>query len=262
MLTAVAATLWRLSPVLLLLALLLLGEWRWPWRKAQPRRWLANLALGGLSSLVIGLLPLASMTAAAHWAAAHQFGLLRLLPLPNWLAIALSLLLLDLAIYIQHRALHTQPWLWRLHRVHHTDPMLDFSSGLRFHPLEALASALYKSAVVALLGAPPAVAAAFALLLLAASLFNHANVRLPEGFERALRPWLVTPPLHRIHHSAVPGEVQRNYGTLLSVWDRLFGSALAVSAAGNAMVMGLPDQPEQTNFTKMLADPLQAPRVQ
>lgn len=250
--------LWRLAPAIAVLALLLAAEWRWPWRAPQPRRWLGNLALGGLASLLLAFLPLASMAVAAQWAAVHHFGLMNQLALPPWLAGTLAFVALDLAIYLQHRTLHTVPLLWRLHRVHHLDPMLDVSSGLRFHPFEAVASALFKVGVVAILGTPPLATLVYAVALNLSSLITHANIRLPAALDGALRRLLITPSLHRIHHSDMPGEVQCNYGTLLNVWDRLFGSWLAVSAAGESIRIGLPDRPTETNFVRMLADPLKA----
>lgn len=251
----------RTLPGLLVLLALLLAEWRWPWRAAQPRRWAANAALGGLSFLAVLALPLASMTAAAQWASAQTVGLFNLIPTPHWLAVLLSVLALDLALYAQHRALHGR-WLWRLHRVHHLDPMLDVTSGVRFHPLEAVASAFYKSLVVVMLGAPPQAAALSAALTLLASLFAHANLRLPGGWERALRSVLITPGLHRIHHSTVPGELGSNYGAVLSLWDRLFASTVAVSQHGEALTLGVAAHAPETRLGKMLAEPFQARQVQ
>ena len=254
-------TLWRMTPVLVVLAGLLLAEWRWPWRSAQPRRWAANAALGGLSFLAVLLLPIASMTAAAQWAAAQSFGLLHLVELPLWLNVLLALLALDLALYIQHRALHSAP-LWRLHRIHHLDPMLDVTSGVRFHPFEAMASALYKSLIVLLLGAPVAAAALSATLTLLASLFTHANIRIPQPFERLLRSALVTPALHRIHHSTLPAETRSNFGSVLWLWDRLFGSARAEAAAGEGLTLGVSEMPPVTDLDQMLAEPFKKPAVQ
>ncbi len=256
-----ADALWRIAPALLVLATLLLAEWCWPWRAAQPRRWLANALLGGLSFLLVLLLPLASMTAAAQWAGMQHFGLFNLIPSPLWLSVLLSVLLLDLALYWQHRALHWG-WLWRLHRVHHLDPMLDVTSGVRFHPLEAIASAFYKSLIVVLLGAPVAAAALSASLTLLASLFAHANIRLPAQVEQGLRTLLITPGLHRIHHSTVPAELGSNFGSVLWLWDQLFGSAVPVSRQGEALMLGIENHMPLTQLGKMLADPFQARRVQ
>ncbi|MDO9452233.1 MAG: sterol desaturase family protein [Stagnimonas sp.] len=255
------AAMLRTAPVLLVLAALLFAERRWPWRAALPRHWAGNLLLGGLSFLSVLVLPLASMTAAAQWAAAHDFGLLNQLAMPQWLRITLAVVALDLALYAQHRALHTGP-LWALHRVHHLDPMLDVTSGVRFHPLEAGASALYKSLVVLLLGAPVAAAGLSALLTLLGSLFTHANIRLPSRVERWLRKLVVTPALHRIHHSTVSAETQSNFGSVLWVWDHLFGSAKPRSSAGEALQLGVANLLEQTTIAKMLLEPFHRRPVQ
>ena len=248
---------WRTAPTLLVLVTLLLAEWRWPWRAAQPRRWAANTLLGGLSFLAVLLLPLASMTTTAAYADAHGTGLFNLVGAPLWLSMLLSLFALDLALYAQHRALHG-PLLWRLHRVHHLDPMLDVTSGVRFHPLEAAASALYKSLVVLLLGAPVVAAALSATLTLLASLFTHANIRISPPLESLLRTVLLTPALHRIHHSTVPAETRSNFGSVLWIWDRLFGSARSIAAAGEGLTLGVADVPQQIRLANMLAEPFQS----
>lgn len=253
---------WRLAPALLLLLVLAAAEWRWPWRAAAPARWWGNLSLGALSALITAVLPLASMSAAAQWASDHGFGLLHWLTLPPLLAGLLAFVLLDLAVYAQHRALHSVSLLWRLHRVHHSDVMLDVTSGLRFHPFEAAVSAFYKAAMVALLGAPLPAAIAFAIGLNLASLFTHANIRLPQRLDRMLRWLFVTPALHRIHHSAAPGELMHNYGFLLNIWDRLFASWRAEPLHGEALQLGLPGAVGEQRIGKLLADPFLSPRVQ
>jgi len=253
--------LWRMAAAVLLLAGLFAAEARWPWRSAQPRRWLPNLALGALSMLTVLALPLASMTAAARWAEAQHFGLLNLIALPPWLAVTLALLALDLALYAQHRALHL-PGLWRLHRVHHLDPMLDVTSGVRFHPLEALVSALYKSLVVALLGAPLLAVSLSALLTTVASLITHGNFRLPLRVDAGLRWLFITPSLHRIHHSVRRAETASNFGSVLWVWDRLFGSARAAAQDGESLVLGVQDHPPETQLSKLLREPFQRRTVQ
>ena len=252
---------WRMTPALLVIAALFAAEWRWPWRAAQPRRWLPNLTLGALSMLTVLVLPLASMTAAAHWAGAQDFGVLNRISLPLWLSVLLALLALDLALYAQHRALHG-PALWRLHRVHHLDPMLDATSGVRFHPLEAAVSALYKSLVVLLLGAPVLAVSLSVVLTTLASLITHGNFRLPARADALLRRLFITPSLHRIHHSTRPEETASNFGSVLWVWDRLFGSARAAAHAGEALSLGVQDHPAQTNLSKMLLEPFQHRPVQ
>jgi len=158
----------------------------------------------------------------------------------GWVAVCVAILLLDLLIYTQHRVFHAVPWLWRLHRVHHADQEIDVSTGLRFHPIEILLSMLIKMAAVALLGAPVAAVLLFEMLLNGMAMFNHSNVRLPLGFDAALRCLVVTPDMHRVHHSVLPRETNSNYGFNLSFWDRLFGSYVAQPERGHdAMSIGL-----------------------
>lgn len=255
-----ADNLWRMAPALFVLAALFVAEWRWPWRAAQPQRWLPNLSLGALSLLAVLALPLASMTAAAHWASTQQFGLLNLITTPLWLSVLLSLFALDLALYAQHRALHW-PGLWRLHRVHHLDPMLDATSGVRFHPLEAAASALYKSLVVVLLGAPLLAVSISVALTTLASLITHGNFRLPMRADALLRRLFITPSLHRIHHSVRSAETASNFGSVLWVWDRLFGSAKAAAQDGEALTFGVQGHSPATQLGKLLREPFQGRTV-
>jgi sterol desaturase/sphingolipid hydroxylase (fatty acid hydroxylase superfamily) len=168
---------------------------------------------------------------AARYAQTHQLGVLYALALPEWLRFALALLLLDCTIYWQHRLLHAVPWLWRLHRVHHSDLALDATSGVRFHPLEVLLSTAIKIVTVLLLGAPPLAVLIFVIALNGFALFTHANLALPQRLDAALRWVLVTPDMHRIHHSIERSEHDRNFGFHLIWWDRLFGSYLAVPPA-------------------------------
>lgn len=253
--------LWRMALAFFVLATLFAAEWRWPWRTAQPQRWLPNLALGALSLLTVMALPLASMTAAAQWASAQPFGLLNLVALPPWLSVLLSLLALDLALYAQHRVLHGRA-LWRLHRVHHLDPMLDATSGVRFHPLEAGVSAFYKSLVVLLLGAPVLAVSLSVALTTLASLITHGNFRLPLRVDSLLRRLFITPSLHRIHHSVRPTETASNFGSVLWIWDRLFGSARAAAQDGEALTLGVQEHQPQTRIEKMLLEPFQTRTVQ
>lgn len=209
-----------------LLLLFALCEARWPRRPEaleRRRRWPANLGLGGSGMALLALLPLAPVGAAAA-ARAAGFGLFAGIALPGWVEVLLTLLVLDLALYAQHRALHEVPRLWPLHRVHHADLRVDVSTGLRFHPIELLASLLWKCAVVALLGAPPLAVLGYEVLLGAASLWMHANLRVPERVDAQLRRLIVTPDVHRVHHSIHRDEHDRNYGSVLLVWDRVFAS--------------------------------------
>jgi sterol desaturase/sphingolipid hydroxylase (fatty acid hydroxylase superfamily) len=222
-------TLWRLWLFLGLLAVLSLAERLRPGPNPPQRRvqrWPAHLALIVLDTLLVRLLLPAGAFGAAAWAQSAGVGLFNLKPdaLPMWLEAAFAVLLLDLAIYWQHRWLHAVPWLWRLHRTHHTDTTLDATSALRFHPLEMLVSLAYKCALAVALGVDPAVLLAFEALLSSFALITHANLSLPSRLDTALRRVLVTPAMHWIHHSTHRDEQQRNFGFHLSVWDRLFGS--------------------------------------
>ena len=197
---------------------------RRPLSQSKARHWAINLALTALDTLAVRLLIGAAAVNAALFAQQRGWGLWPLLHLPAWANITLSLALFDFAIYLQHRAFHTLPIFWRLHMTHHTDLDLDVTTSLRFHPLEILLSMLYKAALALLLGAHPAAVIAFEVILNAASQFNHANVRLSEAWEQRLRRVLITPDLHRIHHSVAVAETNSNYGFSVPFWDRLCGT--------------------------------------
>lgn len=186
-------------------------------------RWLANLSLGALGALVRLLLPFAAI-GAAYRAEELQFGLLNRWELYFPLKFALSVLLLDLLVYAQHRLFHAAPALWRLHAVHHTDLDLDATSGVRFHPGEILVSTLIKVAGVSLLGAHFLAVATFEALLFSSSIFSHSNIALPGFLDRVLRLFVVTPDMHRVHHSPSRDETDSNFGSALPWWDRFFGT--------------------------------------
>lgn len=219
-------------------------EWALPWRRDRAlgvRRWPSNTGLAMLGAVLVRLTVPAAAVGAALWAEARGIGLFPALGASGWVAVPASLLLLDLLIYWQHRVTHRVPLLWRLHRVHHADPELDATSGLRFHPVEILLSMGLKMAAVVALGAPAVAVLAFEVLLNATSMFNHAAIRLPPRLERALRLVLVTPDMHRTHHSEVRAETDSCYGFCLPWWDRIFGSYRAAPAAGEAVVIGVAD---------------------
>ena len=192
-------------------------------------------------------------------AEAGGVGLLAWLGLPTPVAVLVAVLLLDLAIYLQHVLFHAVPALWRLHRMHHADLDFDVTTGLRFHPVEILLSMVIKLMVVVALGAPAVAVLIFEVLLNATAMFNHANLRLPAWLDRALRPVLVTPDMHRVHHSAVQRETDSNFGFNLAVWDRLFGTYRAQPAAGHdAMTIGIEQfrDPGELRLDRMLTQPL------
>lgn len=205
-----------------------LAETLWPRRPrrfGRLRRWSTNLTMGLLGALILRVLTLVSVplvaVQVALWAQGAGIGLFNWMDVPAGLAIVLSLLLLDALIWAQHMAFHRVPWLWRVHRVHHADRDLDASSGLRFHPIEILLSMLIKSAAVLMVGMPVAAVVIFEVILNGMAMFNHANLRLPAWLDRGLRWLLVTPDMHRVHHSVHGDEQRRNFGFNLSAWDRL-----------------------------------------
>ena len=186
------------------------------------------------------------------------FGLFNVIAAPAWIGVAASVVILDLAIYLQHVLFHAVPALWRLHRMHHADLEFDVSTGLRFHPIEILLSMLIKFAVVAALGAPALLVLIFEVLLNASSMFNHANIRIPLGVDRILRWLVVTPDMHRVHHSILARETNSNFGFNLPWWDRLFGTYRPQPAAGHeAMTIGIEQfrDPRELWLDRMLAQP-------
>ncbi len=217
----------RLGFFAVLLAVLLLAEWRFPRNRAEPRRtrrWPVNLGFGLIDTLSLRLFtPWLAFAVALRLEGTHV-GLFHLIDAPYWLSVSLSVLLLDLVIYWQHRLMHRVSWLWRLHRVHHTDLALDATSAVRFHPLEILFSLGIKLGAVVALGAPPLAVLIFEIILSSLALFTHANVALPERLDRVLRWVVVTPDMHRIHHSVHADEHNRNFGFNASWWDRWFGT--------------------------------------
>ena len=200
---------------------------------SKARRWLANLALVALNTLVLRLLVPGAAVGAALVAAERSWGVLNRIDVPHVAAVVLSVVVLDLAIYLQHVMFHAVPALWRLHMVHHADLDFDVTTGTRFHPLEILLSMGIKLAVVVLLGAPPVAVLLFEILLNATSMFNHGNVRMPVAADRVLRFVVVTPDMHRVHHSVDAAETNSNFGFNLPWWDRLLGTYQDQPSAGH-----------------------------
>ena len=217
----------RLFSALLVFCAMAAWEAAAPFRQAEfgrKTRWPNNLGIIVLDAVILRLILPIGLVGAAAVVEAHGWGLLNLVSAPPWLAFLVALILLDVAIYLQHVAFHAVPALWRLHRMHHADPHFDVTTGLRFHPLEILLSTLYKLAVIAALGAPAAAVLVFEIVLNGTALFNHGNVGLPARLDRVLRWIIVTPNMHRIHHSVRPEETNSNFGFNLPWWDRLFGT--------------------------------------
>jgi len=248
--------------VLLAMALWEVLASRRPQWISRRQRWPGNLLLVALNTLLVRLLfPLAGVGAALV-AAEQGWGLFNLIALPMWLAVVASVIALDMAIYFQHRLFHAAPWLWRLHRMHHADLEFDVTTGLRFHPLEILISMGIKLAMVTLLGAPALAVLIFEVLLNATSMFNHGNVRLPTGIDRGLRLLVVTPDMHRVHHSIIRRETDSNFGFNLPWWDRLFGTYRDQPAAGHlGMTIGIEDfrEAHDLRLDRMLLQPFVSP---
>jgi sterol desaturase/sphingolipid hydroxylase (fatty acid hydroxylase superfamily) len=219
------------------------------WELVSPRRsltvskamrWSSNLGLVALNTVLLRLVfPLAAAGVAA-FGVAHGWGLLNHFPVPLWLALPLAVIVLDFVIWLQHVMLHAVPALWRLHQVHHADPDYDLTTGARFHPIEIGLSMLVKFAAVSVLGPPVLAVVIFEVLLNATAMFNHGNIRLPAALDRVLRWLVVTPDMHRVHHSVEVDEANANFGFNLPWWDRLFGTYRAQPRAGHeAMPIGL-----------------------
>lgn len=222
--------------------------------QSKPQRWLTNLALFALDTLLLRLLVPGAMLGAAVLAQDRGWGLLNLVAAPGWLGVVLAVVALDFALWVQHWATHRIPILWRMHRVHHADRDFDVTTAARFHPFEIVLSMLYKMAVVMVLGAPVLAVFLFEVLFTAATLFNHSNTRLPRALEAPVRAVLVTPDMHRIHHSVRVPETNSNYGTLLPWWDRLLGTYVSEPQAGQeGMTIGLnhwqDGQPRRLGFS-------------
>jgi len=226
----------RLAAFLGVLAVMALWEAAAPRRRRDiPRaiRWTNNLALVVVSTILLRLSFPIIAVGLAVMAEDRGWGLFNNIDAPVWVAVVVSMLLLDLAIYLQHVMFHAVPGLWRLHRMHHADLEFDATTGLRFHPVEILLSMGVKLAAVAALGPPAVAVLLFEVLLNATALFNHANIDLPRPIDRVLRLFVVTPDMHRVHHSIDPRETNSNYGFNLPWWDRLLGTYIAQPAKGH-----------------------------
>ena len=244
------------------LVLMTLWEVLTPRRPRSIRRllrWSNNLGLVVLNTLLVRLLfPLAGVGMAFH-AQTMGWGLFNIVAPSAWLAIAGAVLLLDLTIYGQHVMLHAVPLLWRLHRMHHADLEFDVTTGLRFHPGEIVVSMLIKLAAVLVLGPAPIAVLIFEVMLNATSMFNHGNVRLPTRLDRVLRLFVVTPDMHRVHHSIDRRETDSNFGFNVPWWDRLFGTYRAQPALGHdRMTLGIDRfrEPRELWLDRMLWQPL------
>lgn len=207
---------------------------------SRNTRWYSNIGISLLNQLLLRLCFPVLLVALAVAVRQREWGLFNLVEVPQTLAITLCLLLLDLAIYIQHVVFHRVTWLWRLHRVHHTDLDFDVTTAVRFHPVEIILSMLIKMALVVLLGAPPLAVLVFEIVLNLTALFNHGNIFIPVNVDRVLRWAMVTPDMHRVHHSVEPAETNSNFGFNLPWWDYLFKTYCPQPGKGHEeMTVGL-----------------------
>jgi sterol desaturase/sphingolipid hydroxylase (fatty acid hydroxylase superfamily) len=229
-----------------------------PSSTSKVKRWSINLAIVLINTVVLRVLFPSAAVGVAWLAVDRGWGLLNNLELPFWISVAGSIVALDLIVYLQHVLFHAVPAFWRLHMVHHADLDFDVTTGNRFHPIEILLSMLVKAAAVVVLGPPVAAVLTFEVLLNATSMFNHGNVRVPPGLDRALRFLVVTPDMHRVHHSVLPIETNSNFGFNLPWWDRILGTYRAQPRAGHlGMTIGVRQFRDQKRLTlpRLLALP-------
>jgi len=237
------------------------------WEVLAPRRslttsksvrWFSNLAITFLNPVVVRLVSPIMPVTMALLAQKSGWGLLNNFALPYWLPVVIGVAVLDLVIYLQHVMFHTVPVLWRLHMMHHADLDFDMTTGLRFHPIEMILSMGIKLSVVVVIGPPALAVLIFEILLNTTSMFNHGNIRLPSTIDRKLRLLVVTPDMHRVHHSVTIRETNSNFGFNLPWWDRLLGTYRDQPAAGHeGMTIGLAQfrDPKRLTFLWMLALP-------
>lgn len=220
---------------------------------------LCNESLSVINTVALRILFPAAAVGAAIFAEAHGLGLFQAIKAPAAVAIIVSVIVLDLVIYLQHRLFHAVPLLWRLHRVHHTDLEFDVTTGVRFHPVEIVLSMLIKIAAVAALGAPAVAVLVFEILLNATTMFNHANIALPQPLDRIVRLVVVTPDMHRVHHSVRREETDSNFGFSLPWWDWVFRTYRAQPADGHdRMIIGIEKfrDPTDLHLERMLLQPV------
>ena len=258
----------RVGLFLGIFALVALWELAAPRRRlTRPRwlRWYANVGIVVLNTVAVRLIFPLLPVALAVIAADRGWGVLNLVALPFWLEVVLAVLLLDLVIYLQHVMFHAVPALWRLHRMHHADLDFDVTTGSRFHTVEIVLSVLLKLAAVVVIGPPALGVLIFEVLLNGTSMFNHGNLRLPAGLDRMLRWFVVTPDMHRVHHSDIPAETNSNFGFNLPWWDRLFGTYRAQPSLGHEhMTIGLDAfrDGRELHLHKMLLQPFRRGEAQ
>lgn len=251
----------RLSFFISTLILCAVWEWTVPRKtltQSKSYRWLNNLGLIGFNSITLALLMPFLAIEAAVAAEATEFGLFNVVTVPWWFELIIAVILLDLAIYLQHLIFHRVPVLWRLHRMHHSDQDIDVTTGARFHPIEIVLSVLIKIGVIYLLGASPLAVLIFEIVLNVSAMFNHSNAKLSLKADAWMRKVIVTPDVHRVHHSIIVRETHSNFGFFLSIWDRWFGTYIRQPKEGhNDVVIGIPAfrRTDEQRLDKMLTQP-------
>ena len=251
----------RLAAFLSVFAVMALWELLAPRRPQSIKRiarWPSNVGIAALDAVLVRLIFPTGAVALAMLGESKSWGLLHAWVMPPWLAVMLATIVLDLVIYLQHVLFHAVPALWRLHRMHHADLEFDVTTGARFHPIEIALSMIIKLTVVAALGAPAVAVLIFEVLLNATAMFNHSNVRLPATVERVVRWFVVTPDMHRVHHSIIVQETNSNFGFNLPWWDRVFGTYRDQPASGHvAMTIGIEEfrDPAEQRLDRMLTQP-------
>lgn len=257
---------WRLGVFITILAVIALWETfqpRRPWRLSRMTRWTNHILLSTFNTMVVRVIIPLTAAAYALTLELEGIGLLNWLGLPVWISIVVAVLILDLAIYVQHVWFHKLEFFWRFHRMHHTDLDFDVTTGVRFHPIEIVISMLIKFAVISLLGPPAIAVIVFEILLNATSMFNHGNVRIPVPVDRILRLFLVTPDMHRVHHSEIRNETDSNFGFNLPWWDRIFGTYRDQPQQGHlGMSIGLPifRSNQEIRLDRLISQPFRKPQ--
>jgi len=247
--------------ILALMAIWELAAPRRPLHTSKGARWFSNLGLVVIDTLALRLLLPATAVTVALWAEKQKWGILNHLQVPYAFEIILGVIILDLVIYLQHAMFHALPAFWRLHMMHHTDLDFDTTTGIRFHPVEIILSMIIKILVVIALGIDALAVVFFEVILNATSLFNHGNVRLPASVDGVLRLFVVTPEMHRVHHSVIIQETNSNFGFNLPWWDRLLGTYRAQPMAGHeGMTIGLSlfREPRRLTLPRLLVLPFVA----
>lgn len=228
-----------------LLAIFAILEYFMPRRKLRPvkiKRWITNMLIIVIGSVAIRVLFKTAALGVAAWALSNGYGLFNSFDVPYWLAFGISFLVLDFAIWFSHLASHKVPMFWRIHRMHHSDVDIDASTAIRFHPIEIVLSMCWKFLIIILLGAPVESVLIFEIVLNGSAIFNHSNTKLPLWFDKILRVLIVTPDMHRVHHSVLRREHDSNYGFNLSIWDHMFKTYVDQPEKGHeGMTIGLPD---------------------